>query len=78
MKSSNLCLHKIFFAGVLLRRNYGLESVSFCRTEANPSVQTVEAAAALYIESKADFIVAFGGGSPLDVAKAVAVLATYV
>ena len=55
----------------------GIESVSFCRTEANPSVQTVEAAAALYIESKADFIVAFGGGSPLDVAKAVAVLATY-
>ena len=28
-------------------------------------------------KSNADFIVAFGGGSPLDVAKAVAVLATY-
>lgn len=55
----------------------GIESVSFCRTEGNPSVETVEKATALYSESKADFIVAFGGGSPLDVAKAVAVLATY-
>lgn len=55
----------------------GIESVSFCRTEANPSVETVEAAAELYIESGADFIVAFGGGSPLDVAKGVAVLVTY-
>lgn len=55
----------------------GIESVTFCQTEANPSVETVEAAAALYAESKSDFIVAFGGGSPLDVAKAVAVLATY-
>ncbi len=55
----------------------GIESVSFCRTEANPSVETVEVAAALFVESGADFIVAFGGGSPLDVAKAVAVLVTY-
>ncbi len=55
----------------------GIESVSFCRTEGNPSVETVEAAAALFSESGADFIVAFGGGSPLDVAKAVAVTATY-
>lgn len=58
-------------------KSSGIESVSFCRTEGNPSVETVEKATALYSESKADFIVAFGGGSPLDVAKAVAVLATY-
>lgn len=55
----------------------GIESVCFCRTEGNPSVETVDAAAALFAESGADFIVAFGGGSPLDVAKAVAVLASY-
>ncbi|MCQ2578033.1 MAG: iron-containing alcohol dehydrogenase [Treponema sp.] len=55
----------------------GIESVSFCRTEGNPSVETVNAAASLFKESGADFIVAFGGGSPLDVAKAVAVLAAY-
>lgn len=55
----------------------GIESVSFCKTEANPSVETVEAAAELFSKTSADFIVAFGGGSPLDVAKAVAVLASY-
>lgn len=55
----------------------GIESASFCKTEANPSVETVEKAAALFSESGADFIVAFGGGSPLDVAKAVAVLASF-
>lgn len=55
----------------------GIESVSFCRTEGNPSVETVESASSFFIESGADFIVAFGGGSPLDVAKAVAVTARY-
>lgn len=55
----------------------GIESVTFCRTEANPSVETVDAAAQLFAESGADFIVAFGGGSPLDVAKAVAVKAKF-
>ena len=55
----------------------GIESASFCKTEANPSVETVEKAAAVFLESGADFIVAFGGGSPLDVAKAVAVLASF-
>ena len=58
-------------------KSFGIESVSFCRTEANPSVETVESAAALFKESQTDFIVAFGGGSPLDVAKAVAVLVRY-
>ncbi|MBQ7158236.1 MAG: iron-containing alcohol dehydrogenase [Treponema sp.] len=58
-------------------KSCGIESESFCRTEGNPSVETVEAAAALYKKCGADFIVAFGGGSPLDVAKAVAILVTY-
>ena len=55
----------------------GIESVSFCRTEGNPSVETVDSACELFKDSAADFIVAFGGGSPLDVAKAVAVKASY-
>lgn len=54
-----------------------IDSTSFTETEGNPSTDTVEAATRQYLESGADFIVAFGGGSPLDVAKAVAVLATY-
>ncbi|MCR5054417.1 MAG: iron-containing alcohol dehydrogenase [Lachnospiraceae bacterium] len=50
---------------------------SFSDIEANPSVTTVEKAAKAFLDSGADFIVAFGGGSPLDVAKAVAVVAKY-
>lgn len=55
----------------------GIESDSFTETEANPSTKTVEKATEGYHACGADFIVAFGGGSPLDVAKAVAVLAAY-
>ncbi len=58
-------------------KNAGMESESFTETEGNPSTDTVAKAAKGFQESKADFIVAFGGGSPLDVAKAVAVIATY-
>lgn len=55
----------------------GIDSEAFTETEGNPSTKTVERAANLFKESGADFIVAFGGGSPLDVAKAVAVVSTY-
>lgn len=55
----------------------GIESESFTETEGNPSTDTVEKAAACFKESGADMIVAFGGGSPLDVAKAVAVIGSY-
>ena len=55
----------------------GIESDAFTQTEGNPSTDTVAKAAEGFKSSKADFIVAFGGGSPLDVAKAVAVIASY-
>ena len=55
----------------------GIRSEAFTETEGNPSTDTVENAAALFKESGAQMIVAFGGGSPLDVAKAVAVLGSY-
>ena len=45
---------------------------AFTETEGNPSTDTVEKAAAAYKASGADFIVAFGGGSPMDTAKAAA------
>lgn len=57
-------------------KSAGMESECF-KTEGNPSTDTVVKATEGFKKSKADFIVAFGGGSPLDVAKAVAVLATY-
>lgn len=58
-------------------KDAGIESESFTETEGNPSTDTVERAAAKFASSGADMIVAFGGGSPLDVAKAVAVLGKY-
>lgn len=64
-----LCAEKLAAAGI--------ESEAFTDTEGNPSTETVEKAAKLFKESGAQMIVAFGGGSPLDVAKAVAVLGSY-
>ncbi len=55
----------------------GIESSVFTETEGNPSVETVDKASTAYKESGADFIVALGGGSPMDVAKAVGVVARY-
>lgn len=55
----------------------GILCETFSETEGNPGVETVEKAAVLFKACEADFIIAFGGGSPLDVAKAVAVVATY-
>ena len=43
----------------------------------NPTVDMVNAATKVYKESGATSIVALGGGSPMDVAKAVGVLARY-
>lgn len=49
----------------------------FTDVEANPSVATVEKAADFFKEKGCDFLVALGGGSPMDVAKAVGVVARY-
>lgn len=55
----------------------GIPTDAYTETEGNPSVETVDKAAKAYKESGADFIVALGGGSPMDVAKAVGVVAKY-
>lgn len=55
----------------------GLDYALFVDVEANPSVDTVEAAKEAYLASGATSIVALGGGSPMDVAKAVGVVAKY-
>ena len=65
----DLCREKLAQAGI--------DSEAFTETEGNPSTDTVEKAASKFKENGADLIVAFGGGSPLDVAKAVAVLGSY-
>ena len=55
----------------------GIAVDTFTEIEGNPSVETVDKATVAFKESGADFIVAFGGGSPMDVAKAVGVTAKY-
>ena len=55
----------------------GIKADAFTETEGNPSVETVEKAKEQFLASGADFIVALGGGSPMDVAKAVGVVAKY-
>lgn len=51
--------------------------VIFDGTPQNPDQQAVEAAVALYKASGCDGVVALGGGSPIDLGKAVALLATH-
>ncbi|MDE8682336.1 iron-containing alcohol dehydrogenase, partial [Blautia schinkii] len=46
----------------------GMKVDIFTDLEANPSVTTVEKATESFKEAGADFIVALGGGSPMDVA----------
>ncbi|MCK4591260.1 MAG: iron-containing alcohol dehydrogenase, partial [Candidatus Latescibacteria bacterium] len=58
----------------LLKRE-NLEIALFDQVEQNPSVETVEAGAGVARKAGCDLIVALGGGSPLDAAKGIAVLA---
>lgn len=51
--------------------------VVFTDTPSNPTEQSAKAAAALYAANKCDGIVAIGGGSPMDLAKAAALLVTH-
>ncbi len=55
----------------------GISFDAFTETEGNPSVETVDRATAQFKASGADCIIALGGGSSMDVGKAVGVLAKY-
>jgi alcohol dehydrogenase class IV len=50
---------------------------TFSDVEPNPSIETVDRAAAVYRRGDCDCLVAVGGGSAMDVAKVVAVLAAH-
>lgn len=54
-----------------------LEPVIFDRTPQNPDEESVATAAALFREKGCDGLVALGGGSPIDLAKGVALMATH-
>ena len=51
------------------------EYVIFDQVENNPSLETVEAGGKLAKDEGGDYVIAIGGGSPLDAAKVMAVLA---
>lgn len=56
-------------------KSQGIEFDLFDRIMANPTVACVYEGAAYAKENKADFIIGIGGGSPMDAAKAIALLA---
>ena len=55
----------------------GLTVAVFDQTPSNPTEAAVKAAAALYKTSNCDGLIAVGGGSAIDCAKGVAILATH-
>ncbi|WP_180954337.1 iron-containing alcohol dehydrogenase [Bacillus sp. M6-12] len=54
----------------------GVECNVFSNVEANPSTTTIEAGMKVYESSKPDLLIGLGGGSPIDTAKAIGILAT--
>ena len=55
-------------------KEIGTEYLVYTDVEANPSLETIEKAAKVGQSASVDFIIAVGGGSPIDAAKAIGVL----
>lgn len=53
----------------------GVPHLVFADVESDPSLETVTKGARLFLQNKADLIIALGGGSPIDAAKAIAYFA---
>ena len=47
----------------------GVEYFVYDETQPNPTIGNAEAACGLFVENNCDFVIAFGGGSPMDCAK---------
>ena len=60
----------------LLEKN-GIKCVVYDKTQANPTVLNVEEAKKLYIENSCECLIAFGGGSSMDCAKALGACLAY-
>jgi alcohol dehydrogenase class IV len=71
--------HGVADAGLVrkVEAHLGCEAVRFLDTPPNPTESAVRAATELYHAEGCDGIVAVGGGSPIDLAKGVALLATH-
>jgi alcohol dehydrogenase class IV len=57
--------------------NNGIETVIFSEVEPNPQADTIMRGAALYNEKSCEMIIAVGGGSAMDFAKAVGVVVSH-
>jgi choline dehydrogenase len=55
----------------------GDDAVVFAEARSNPDIELVDEAAGLYEREECDGLVAVGGGSPMDVAKAIGVVAAH-
>jgi len=67
-------------AGISSRANLALGDISaeaFLDTPPNPTETAVKECLAVYIERGCDGLIAIGGGSPIDLAKGVALLSTH-
>ncbi|MBX9463042.1 MAG: iron-containing alcohol dehydrogenase [Aquamicrobium sp.] len=71
--------HGIAAAGLvdLLKQQVTADASIFLDVPTNPTESATRAALALYRDNGCDGVVAFGGGSPIDLAKGVALLATH-
>ncbi|MDT8379110.1 MAG: iron-containing alcohol dehydrogenase [Desulfotignum sp.] len=56
--------------------NTGMKCIVFSDFEANPTIQAIEKGSQVFKDNKCDVLVGIGGGSSMDTAKAVAILAT--
>lgn len=72
-------IEKVGTAGQL--KNYfmevGIESIIFSDVKSNPTEENVLDGTRAYKETTCDFIVALGGGSPIDAGKTIKVMATH-
>lgn len=70
--------HGLSESGMIDRiRRYVEPAAVFLDTPPNPTEEAVEAALSVWHDGRCDGIVALGGGSPIDLAKGVALLATH-
>lgn len=72
-------IEKVGTAGELKKyfSEVGIETVIFSNVKSNPTEQNVLDGTKIYKESNCDFIVGLGGGSPIDAAKTIKLMATH-